>query len=467
MMREIIPEPDVEQETDRLSGRTPLKEILRTSLPAVVDLSSQTFMWTVEAILIGKIGAAAFAGVGMAIQIVIVIMTVLLTFIVGSSLIITRYLGAGNRWEANHILGQTMMLGIIMAIAISLFLYFGATPLFGLIREASGAAREAGVTYLRTVAYFGPLLITNFIAVGIIRGSGETTYSMLINVVVNTLNLILAPLLIFGLLGMPRLEVAGAALAVGISHSVGFAISAYLLRSRKLPIFLAIQELTTPNLETFKRLFRTGLPITVEQLVWALGMLVVTSYAASVGVAVLAAHQVFLRIQAILSMFYLGFGLGAMTLMGKNLGAAQRSLAEKTGYLTNLVVFIFVMGVVGLIMLFSRSLVTIFTTDPDVVSIGSTVIKIFALAQIPKAVDGALMGNLRGAGDLKWLMWLTIVSVLIFEIGINWVVVFVMNLSAMGYLLGLWTVHAVDESLRLGLNYWRFKRGKWKLSEWV
>ncbi len=466
-MRESAPEPQVAPQEERLSGRTPLKDILRTSLPAVVDLSSQTFMWTVEAILIGKIGAAAFGGVGMAIQIVVVIMTVLLTFIVGSSLIITRYLGAGNRWEANHILGQTMMIGIILAVLISLFWYFGATPLFGLIREAKGAAREAGITYLRTIAFFGPLLITNFIAVGIIRGSGETTYSMLINVVVNTLNLILAPILIFGLLGFPRLEVEGAALAVGIAHSVGLGMSVYLLRSRKLPIFLAMRELTTLNVDTFKRLFRAGFPITVEQLVWAVGMLVVTSYAASVGVAVLAAHQVFLRIQAILSMFYLGFGLGAMTLMGKHLGAAQSSLAEKTGYLTNRVVFFFALVVVAVLMIFSRSLVTIFTSDPEVVSIGSTVIRVFALAQIPKAVDGALMGNLRGAGDLKWLMWLTIVSVLVFEIGINWVIVFVLNLSAMGYLLGLWSVHAVDETVRLGLNYWRFKGGKWKLSEWL
>ncbi len=441
-----------------MGEKSPLKSILKTSLPAVIDLSSQTVMWTVEAILIGKISAAAFGGVGMAIQVIVVFLTVLLTFIVGSSLIITRYLGAGNRWEANHILGQTLMLGIVSAFLLGFVWYFGAPGIFTLIREASGEARQAGITYLRTVALFAPIIITNFMAVGVIRGAGDTLYSMFVNLGINTLNLILAPLLIFGLFGLPRLEVFGAALAVGISHTVGFIATFYLLRSQKLSLFLAFREITTPNWQTIKRLFRAGLPTTIEQLVWAVGQLIVTGYAAVIGITVLAAHQVFLRIQAILSMVYMGFGLGAMSLMGKNLGAAQRRLAQRTAEMTSWVVFIFVLLVVAVIVLLSKRLVMVFTSDPQVVRLGAAVIKVFATAQIPKAVDGVLMGNLRGAGDLKWLMWITIASVLVFEIGLNWVVVFVFNLS----LWGLWMVHMADETIRLILNTWRFRGGKWK-----
>ena len=441
-----------------LQEKSPLKSILKTSLPAVIDLSSQTIMWTVEAIFIGKISAAAFGGVGMAIQVIVVFLTVLLTFIVGSSLIITRYLGAGNRWEANHYLGQTLMIGIAFAILISFVWYFGAPRIFMLIREASGEARKAGITYLQTVAVFAPFIITNFMAVGVIRGSGDTFYSMLINVGVNTLNLIFAPILIFGLLGFPRLEVFGAALAVGISHSIGFFATLYLLRSRKLSLFLSFRELTTPNRQTFKRLFRAGIPTTVEQLVWAVGQLIVTSYAAVIGITVLAAHQVFLRIQAILSMIYMGFGLGAMSLMGKNLGAEQHRLAQRTAEMTSWIVFIFVLVIVALIIIFAKSIVSVFTDDPQVIKLGTVVIKVFAVAQIPKAVDGVLMGNLRGAGDLKWLMWITIASVLLFEVAINWVVVFMFNLS----LWGLWMIHMTDETVRLILNTWRFRGGKWK-----
>lgn len=438
---------------------SPLKSILKTSLPAVVDLSSQTIMWTIEAIFIGQLGAAAFAGVGMAIQIIILFMTVLLTFVVGSSLIITRYLGADNRWEANHILAQALMIGIAMAIGLAVFWYFGATKIFTLIQEEHDTGAErAGVTYLKTIAMFAPFIITNFIAIGIVRGAGDTKYSMMINVGINTLNLVLSPILIFGLLGLPRLEVRGAALAVGISHSLGFLATAWLLRSRKSVLFLSLRELTTPNAATFKRLFRAGLPTTIEQLVWAFGQVVISGYAAVIGVTVLAAHQAIMRIQAVLSMFYMGMGMSAMTLMGKNLGADRRKLAELTAKITGRVAFVFVMSVVTVLIIFSGQIISIFTNDEKVIELGSFVLRVFALVQIPKAVNGVLMGNLRGAGDMNWLMWLSILSVIVLEIGLNWFVVFVFNLS----LVGLWAVQLCDESLRLGLNYWRFRGGKWK-----
>lgn len=443
-----------------MADKSPLKNVLKTSLPAVVDLSASTFMWTFEAILIGKISAAAFGGHGMAIQIIVVVLTVLLTFIVGSSIIINRYLGANEHWEANHILGQALMLGIIMAILISLLWYFGADQFFSLIKEAGTEARQAGVTYLKTVAMFGPLILTNFIALGILRGSGETRHAMFINLCIVGLNFVLAPLLIFGLFGFPRLEVKGAAMAMGISHSTGSLLTLYFLRSRKSVLFLSFRELTTPNLKTFQRLFKAGIPTTVEQLVWACGQLVVSGYAAVIGITVLAAHQVFLRIQAILSMFYLGFSLGAMTLVGKDLGANDRQAALKTAFTANRIVFVFAFAIFAILTIFSKPLISIFTSDPPVVQLGSSVFIVFALVQIPKALDGVLIGNLRGVGDLKWLMVVTILSVLILEIGMNWILVFVMNYS----LMALWLIHLIDEIMRSTINYMRFKHGKWNLA---
>lgn len=428
-------------------------------MPAVIDLSASTFMWTYEAILVGKISAAAFAGHGMAVQIIIVVLTVLLTFIVGSSIIINRYLGADDRWEANHILGQALMLGIIMAFLIAIFWYFGATQIFKLIKEGGAGAREAGVNYLQTVALFAPVVLTNFVALGIIRGAGETRSAMTINLSVVALNFILAPIFIFGLLGIPRLAVQGAALAMGISHSLGFFATLYFLRRRTGVLFLSFRELTTPNMRTFKRLFNTGMPTTVEQLVWALGMLVVSGYAAVLGITVLAAHQVFLRIQSILSMFYLGFSIGAMTLVGKNVGAEDRQAALKTAFTANRVVFVFAFVVFILMVVFSEQIIAVFTSDPPVVELGSSVIVIFAFVQIPKALDGVLIGNLRGVGELKWLMLVTALSVIIFEVGLNWILVFFFNYS----LMALWLVHLGDEILRSLANYLRFKGGKWGL----
>ena len=441
-----------------MSEKSPFKTVLKTSLPAVVDLSASTFMWTFEAILIGRLSAAAFAGHGMALQIIIVVLTLLLTFIVGSSIIINRYIGSNDIWEANHILSQAMILGIIMACVIAFLWYFGAEWIFQLIKEAGSEAKLAGVTYLKTVAVFSPLVLTNFVALGIIRGAGETRTAMVVNLSVVSLNFVLAPILIFGLMGFPRLEVKGAALAMCISQSIGFFVTLYLLRSRKCILFLSFRELTTPNLKTFRRLFRAGIPTTVEQLVWAIGQLVVSGYAATLGITVLATHQILIRIQSILSMFYLGFSIGAMTLVGKNLGADDRPGAFKTAFAANRVVFIFAFIVFIILTVFAKPFVGVFTDEQEVLELGSKVLIIFALVQIPKALDGVLIGNLRGVGDLKWLMYITIASVIFLEIGLNWFLVFSLNYS----LMALWTVHFTDEVLRSCINFLRFRSGTWK-----
>lgn len=439
---------------------SPIKTILKTSLPAVIDLSSQTLMFTIEAIFIGKLSGAALAGHTMAIQVIMVFFAVLLTFVVGASLIINRQLGAGEDFQANHIFGQAMMMGIIMALAFALIWHSGAIYLFKLIKEGGqSSAQAAGVTYLQTISYFAPLLITNFVALGIIRAVGDTHYSMFVNIFLNGVNLILSPLLIFGLFGFPRLEVKGAALAAGISHSVGFLISFYLVRSHRLQLFLSFREIAKPRWASFKQLFRVGLPTTVEQLTWALGQLVVTSYVAGIGVTTLTTHAVFIRIQAVLSMVYMGFALTAMSTMGKNLGADENALAEKMAHTAHRVMAVFVFMIVVIMMLFSKILIIVFTTDPAAVALGQKVIFVFAIAQIPKAMSNVLAGNMRGIGDLKWLMWMTIIFVITFEVGFNYVAVFILGWG----LYGVWGIQTADESIRLGINYWRFKKGNWRV----
>lgn len=436
----------------------PLRKFLKTSLPAAADLASQTVTWTVEAILIGKLSAQAIGGHALAIQIVLVFFAILLTFVIGAGLIINRHIGSKDMEQANHIFGQAMILGIIMAIIFTIIWHSGAVHLFSLIKEEGATARNAGITYLRTVSYFGPFIMTNFIITGIIRTVGDSKYSMFVNLSVNGLNLILAPLLIFGLFGLPSLQVKGAALATGISHTLGFIISFYLVRSHKTRVYLSFKELSRPNFRSFKELFRMGLPTTVEQLTWGLGQLVVTSYAGSVSVVILSTHAIFMRIQSILSMLYMGFGLAAMSEMGQNLGADDKIKAEETAHAAHRAMAIFVTAAVLLMIVFSKTLIHVFTTEKDIVALGQKAIYIFAFAQIPKAMNNVLCGNLRGIGMLRWLMWTTVAFVIVFEIGFNYI-----NLFILGWgLYGIWGIQSADESTRLVLNFIRFKNGSWR-----
>jgi len=441
--------------------------ILKTSLPAAVDLASQPVMWLIEAAFIGRLSAAALGGVGFALQIVIVTCTVLLTFVMGATILINRELGSDNRWTANHIVGQTVMASFLLVIPIGLLWYFGSPLIFKLINEhgvRSISGVESGIQYLQTIAMFTPVLIPNFIAVSLIRGTGDTHVSMVINLTMNITNAVLTPVLIYGLFGFPRMEVRGAALAMGVAHSLGFIMTFFYFRRRTSTLFLSFRELTTPNMQSFKQLFKIGLPATVEQMVWSGGQLVVTSFVALMGITPLALHQLFFRIQAVLSMVYMGFGLSAMAQIGKNIGANQHLLAVRTRKLTNRIVFILGITVLVILVVFSGSILHIFVRKEDTIFADygfRMIFIIFALVQVPKALNSVISGSLRGAGDIQWLMWVNIVTVLLFEISFNWAGTFIFRFG----LAGIWIVQLVDETFKGFLNNKRFHGGKWKLKK--
>jgi putative MATE family efflux protein len=444
--------------TEPVSKSKTLKQVLKTSLPAVVDLSSQTFTWLIEAIMIGHLSTAALAGVGISQQVILLTFTILLTFVVGSSIITARYLGAGDRWNANHILGQSLIVGAVLSVLIALVWYHGAPLIYTVIREKEPIAQMYGVKYISTIAWFAPLIITNFIALGILRGIGDTLITMKVNLFINSLNLILDGLLIFGLFGFPRLETMGAGLAVGISHSIGFFITFYLLRSRKTTLFLAFMEITRPNLSTFKTLIKLGIPTTIEQAIWAVGQLVMSVYAGWLGIVVLATHQVFVRIQMLITMIFFGFGISSMSIVGKSLGADHDKQAKRAGAIAALVGFVTSCFICGFLFLASNQIMDLFTDDPAVIILGKTVIIIFALIQLPKGVNIIYSGNLRGSADLNWLMWLAVFTATGYEIIGSWILAIPLGMG----LSGIWLIQGIDELTRFLLNYWRFNKGEWK-----
>jgi len=436
---------------------SPLKVLLKTSLPAMVDLSSQTLMWMIEAMLVGHLGAAALAGVGMAAQVVIFTSTLLLTFVMGSSIIVSQYLGAGRVEEANHFLGQSVMMSGLASLGIAALWYFAAPLIFKTLLGAEPQAASQGIGYLRIIACFGPLIIVNFVSVGILRGAGDTHLSMMVSLAVNGINAVLTTLLIYGLFGFPRLEVKGAALATGIAHSIGFAITLTLLLSHRSVLSLRMRDLKRFNLRSSRQLFLMGAPITLEQMVWVTGQMFVMSYAARISTVALATHQVLLRLQAVISMLYQGIGMGAMTLTGKSLGANQEERARRVGTISSRIVFFTVVVVAAVLFFLARPIMYLFTSDPRVIHLGVLVLGLVAVIQVPKALNIVISGSLRGAGDIRWLMILTTVGVLAFEIFGAWALGFLWGLG----LVGLWLATGIDESSRSMANYLRYRGSRW------
>ncbi len=446
---------------------TNLKSVLKTSVPIVVDLASQVVMWTIETTLVGHIavssmrrfypgteatGVDALTAVGNVVQVILYTCTVLLIFVFGATIIINKYLGEGKKNQANHFLGQTLFTAIVPALAIAFIWRFAAPFIFGTLLGTPDAVTAIGVDYFRVISYFAPFVIMNFVAIGVVRGAGDTHLSMLTALLVNSIHLVLAVLLIFGKFFMPELGVRGAALAAGIGHTVGCVFTySVILRGTGVLTF-TWKDFTSFNRKSISEIIKTGTPITLEQLAWMSGIVIVIGFSNRLGSVAAAAHIVMLTYQRIFSMIYNSFGMGALTLVGQRYGAKEHEGARQTSrtffWMVGIVVFI----ISAVIFFRSRHLALVFTRDQEVVNFCSKVFKIVALVQIPKALSFVFSYSLRGVGKNRYPMYLQFIGVLVFEVIMGYTLAFIFSLS----LFGIWLAALGDETFKVILARRRF-----------
>ena len=157
-------------------------------------------------------------------------------------------------------------------------------------------------------------------------------------------------------------------------------------------------------------------------------------------------------------MIFFGFGISSMSIVGKSLGADQAKQAKRAGAIAALVGFIAACIISSILLLTSNHIMDLFTDDLAVITLGNSLIMIFALIQLPKSLNIVYSGNLRGSADLNWLMWLAIFTATGYEIIGSWILAIPLGMG----LAGIWLIQGFDELTRFLLNYWRFNKGKWK-----
>ncbi|MBN2171304.1 MAG: MATE family efflux transporter [Candidatus Krumholzibacteriota bacterium] len=446
-----------------------LFQLLRRSLPVIADLSSQVVLWVLEIMLVGRLGTGipfgprgeathlgtqAIVAVGTVQLVILVTTTVLLTFVMGALVPMNRYLGAGQRDRANHFLGQSALWAMLASVIVMAVWLLGALPLSKiLIAPSSEAARGMMVDYLRLLAFFAPMIVTNFVVLSILRGVGDTRLSMGVNLFVNGFHFLGATLLIFGLGPFPALGVRGAALAGGVGHSLGALITFTLMVTGRSSLSFKRRDLSRMVPRTARRLIAQGLPMTVEQLAWGLGMMGLLAIGTHLGTRNAAAHISLISLQRISSLVYTGLGIAALTVVGQQQGAGRLDLARSAMRRYS---FMAVTGgaLMGLVFaIWPAPLIRLFSPDPEVVELGGNVLFILAILQLPKALNYIASYALRGLGDTKFPMQVILVGVVVFQLGLGWVMAFPLALG----LAGIWLAGLIDELVRVGFVIWRFR----------
>lgn len=441
----------------RIIGANPLRrQVFALAWPAITEMLLVTIGGMIDLILIGRLGSAAIAGVGLTNQPRFFLLAVFIALNTGTTALVARSIGAGDHSRASRAAGQGLLISLVLGSALGTLGFWFAPQILRLMGAEPEAAR-IGSEFFRIIG-LGFFLITGSLSISaIVRGAGDTRTSMRINVAAAVINVIAGYLLISGRWGFPALGATGAGLAVVLGRLVSFLMGLLVLTSGSSKLRLTRKSFV-PSLELIQRILRVGFPAAAEQFILRGGLILFVRVVASLGTATFAAHQIAINVMSLSLMPGQGFAVAATTLVGQNLGGSRPAEAEAAGYevrrqglavaaLMSLVFFFF-----------GGPIVSLYSSDPEVIAQGAMVLKIVALIQPSQITQFVLSGGLRGAGDTRWPMYSVFFGVWGFRVTLSYVFAITLGWG----LAGAWLAVGVDQFVRSVVVFLRYRSGRWK-----
>ena len=443
---------------DQGDGKAVRRAILQLTGPSLVEMLLINFMQMLSMILVGRVGAEAVAAVGLTSSVYFLLIAAFMTLDTGTTVIVARAVGAGNIQEANHAANQSIMMNIVMSIVVIVLGYTFAGDLLR-IMGASDSVVAQGKRYAEILFLSTGFNTISMVLTSILRGTGDTRTPMKINVLSNILIVALGFPLIYGFMGLPGMGVTGAAIATLIAQFISMVWVVLVMFSGKCTIRLSWNGLLRPERKMLGRILKLGLPAAIEQVAMRGGMLLFVTVAASLGTSALAATQISFNIFGLTFMPGMAFSIASSTLVGMALGAGKPDLAEKYGWQVRKM-GMFVYGAMGLLfILFAPYLVMLYSTDPNVIEQGAIGLRIMGFIQVSAGTQFILGGALRGAGDTRYPLYVTLIGVWGFRVLFSLIFVYLLHWN----IAGIWLAAAADQFVRSVLIVRRYKRGAWKL----
>lgn len=442
----------IPQAPEQLLART-----LALAWPAIVEQLLNMMVGLVNTYLVGHLGATALAAVGLGDQVVMLFSVLFSAVAMGTTAIVARHVGAGERHLADVVGSQSILLGVGMGSLSALAVGFLAEPFLRLLGAAPDVV-AVGAVYLRIVAMAMALTSVMFVGNAALRGAGDTLTPMLLMLGINGINVVVAYALVNGAAGLPRFGVAGSAVGAATARGLGGLVAVLLLLRRDAAVRLLPRFLWRPVGHHLLRVLTIGLPTAAEQFSLRLAQLLFASLVAHLGTAAYAGHQVTLTLTSLSYMPGWGFSVASTTMVGQELGARRPEGAERSALLASRL-NTFVMATMGaLLFLGARALATAFTNDPSVVQQATLAIQVAAIGQPLLGISFVLAGALRGAGDTRAVLYITTISLWLVRLPLAYLLTAVVSLG----LVGVWTAANLDWLVRSGLLWLWFRRGRWK-----
>lgn len=438
------------------------KEIIKLAWPSITEQILEMMVGMVSTIFMGRIGTSAVAAVGMINMLMGFLQTVFSGLAMGTTVIIARITGEGDKPEAKRALIQSiymaLFVGILLAIIGKLFSSSILNVFFGV---AEKKVFNIGFSYFSIILISLPFLVLDIIVSGAMRGAGDTKTPMIITGWVNVLNIILNTMLVFGvhILNIPALGVTGSAIAVTISRIVGVTVRILVLYNRKgLKLNLSLMDDYKIKLKLMKRIINIGVPCFVEQTVMQGGFLVLQIIIVTMGTVAMASYQVAINVNSLAFFPIFGIAIANTTLVGQSLGEKQYKKAEDYSH-ESVKISIIVGSTIGIFMLvFASQLAGLFSNDLLVIKESSGLIRTFGILEPMLAILIVCSSTLKAAGDIIYVMITSFVGLWTCRVMVSFGLNKWLGIGMTAIMIGIF----FDFSSRSIMYLLRMRKGEWK-----
>jgi len=417
----------------------------------------------VDHIMVGHlVGFAGNAAIGVAWQIFIIVIVFIMSLFTGMSVLVARFAGAGEEEKVDRTVYQAFLTAIGISLFIMAPLGYVLSPYLLDLAHAAPSVKAEALPFLRIMFMFSSGMLVFYMLGGALRSAGDARTPMVLGIATTLLNIALNVVLIRGFGPIPSFGTKGAAMGTVIASAIVAFYALYKLWRGGWVVSFPRHGSLGPDWSIIRSLFRFGLPTGVQGIAMNVGGLLMLGFIGSLAqsAAAQAAFAIaYSQLFSLITWTSVGLMGAAAAVAGQNLGAGKPERATAAVHVASRL-GLAVAAVVGAgFFLFPRQLLAVFgMDDPAVVSIGTQLLRVLSVSGLFITVALTFTGGLQGTGDTKSPLYISIISQVLFPLGICFVVQQFGTLQP----IHIWIAILIGHATRAALSVIRFDQGKWR-----
>jgi len=429
------------------------------AVPMVLEMLMESVFAITDIFFVSALGAEAVAVVGLTEA----VLTLLYAIAVGISMAVTatiaRRIGEKNTNAANTAAAQTLWIGMFVSLLVAFAGYFFALDILKLM-GATETMAKMGENYTQIMLMGSITILYLFLLNAIFRGAGDAAIAMRSLWLANGINIVLDPLLIYGVGPFPEMGLTGAAVATTIGRGVGVLYQLYHLFNVGNKIRLAWHNINI-DWTVVKKLLNTSLGGVFQFLIATASWILLVRIVASYGSEAVAGYTIAIRVIMFTILPAWGLSNAVATLVGQNLGAGKAKRAERSVWKIAQYNVVFMLIVAVAFFFFAESIIGLFSQQPNVIATGADCLRFISYGYGFFALGMILIQAFNGAGDTMTPTKVNFLCYWIIQVPLAYALAKFAGLETAGVFIAI----SVSQAIVALFGYYMFQQGKWKLKQ--